>query len=101
MLAYNDLRLGVCYFALQILQALDKICRQNNSTKPLLVDGAVIETKMSNLTEKEFLETYGEAMVVFTSYYKYSFGFKGEFNGKSIYVCVIIVTGKQIGRAHV
>ena len=43
---------------------------------------------MSNLTEKEFLETYGEAMVVFTSYYKYSFGFKGEFNGKSIYVSV-------------
>ena len=25
---------------------------------------------------------------VFTSYYKYSFGFKGEFNGKSIYVSV-------------
>jgi hypothetical protein len=39
--AYNVLRLGVCYFALQILQALDKIHRQNNSTKPLLVAGAV------------------------------------------------------------
>ena len=37
----NDLRLGVCYFALQILQALDKIYRQNNSTKSLLVAGAV------------------------------------------------------------
>lgn len=43
---------------------------------------------MSNLTEKEFLETYGEAIVEFTSYYKYSFEFKGEFNGKSIYVSV-------------
>ena len=40
-IAHNVLRLCVCYFALQILQALDKICRQNNSTKPLLVDGAV------------------------------------------------------------
>jgi len=37
----NVLRLGVCYFALQILQALDKFNRQNNSTKPLLVAGAV------------------------------------------------------------
>jgi hypothetical protein len=37
----NGLWLGVCYFALQILQALDKIYRQNNSTKPLLVAGAV------------------------------------------------------------
>jgi len=33
------LRLGVCYFALQIFQALDKIYRQNNSTKPLLYAG--------------------------------------------------------------
>jgi len=37
----NGLRLGVCYFALQTFQALDKINRQNNSTKPLLVAGAV------------------------------------------------------------
>lgn len=37
----NGLRLCVCYFALQILQALDKIYRQNNITKPLLVAGAV------------------------------------------------------------
>jgi len=37
----NVLRLGVCYFALQILQALDKINRQNNSTKPMLVVGVV------------------------------------------------------------
>lgn len=37
----NGLRLGVCYFALQILQVLDKFNRQNNSTKPLLVAGAV------------------------------------------------------------
>jgi hypothetical protein len=40
-IAGNVLRLGVCYFALQIFQALDKIYRQNNSTKPLLVAGAV------------------------------------------------------------
>ena len=31
---------------------------------------------------------YGEAKVVFTSYYKYSFSFRGEFNGNSIYVSV-------------
>ena len=31
---------------LQILQALDKFNRQNNSTKPLLLVGAAIETKM-------------------------------------------------------
>jgi len=37
----NGMRLGVCYFALQIFQALDKFYRQNNSTKPLLVAGAV------------------------------------------------------------
>lgn len=45
---------------------------------------------MSNtsLNEKEFLEMYGEAKVVFTSYYKYSFSFRGEFNGKSIYASV-------------
>jgi len=35
-ISYNGLRLGVCYFALQIFRALDKINRQNNSTKPLL-----------------------------------------------------------------
>jgi hypothetical protein len=40
-ITYNVLRLGVCYFALQILQVLDKFNRQNNSTKPLLVAGAV------------------------------------------------------------
>jgi len=43
---------------------------------------------MSKLNEKEFLEMYGDAKVVFTSYYKYSFSFRGEFNGKSIYVSV-------------
>jgi len=37
----NVLRLGVCCFALQTFQALDKFNRQNNSTKPLLVAGAV------------------------------------------------------------
>ena len=40
-ITHNGERLGVCYFALQILQALDKIYRQNNSTKPMLVAGAV------------------------------------------------------------
>ena len=29
-LAYNILRLGVCYFALQTFQALDEFNRQNN-----------------------------------------------------------------------
>jgi hypothetical protein len=41
MMLLNVLRLGVCYFALQILQDLDKIYRQNNNTKLLLVAGAV------------------------------------------------------------
>ena len=36
---YNVWWLGVCYFALQTFQALDKIYRQNNSTKPLLYAG--------------------------------------------------------------
>jgi hypothetical protein len=40
-IAYNVLWLGVCYFALQMLQTLDKLNRQNNSTKPLLVADAV------------------------------------------------------------
>lgn len=43
---------------------------------------------MSKLNEEEFLEIYGEAKVIFTSYYKYSFSFRGEFNGKSVYVIV-------------
>ena len=38
-IAPNVMRLGVCYFALQIFQALDKFNRQNNSTKPLLYAG--------------------------------------------------------------
>lgn len=40
-MGHNVLRLGVCYFALQTFQALDEFYRQNNSTKPLLVAGAV------------------------------------------------------------
>jgi hypothetical protein len=40
-IAGNVWWLGVCYFALQTLQVLDKFNRQNNSTKPLLVAGAV------------------------------------------------------------
>jgi len=39
-IAKNVLQLGVCYFALQTFQVLDKIYRQNNSTKLLLVAGA-------------------------------------------------------------
>jgi hypothetical protein len=49
----NGLRLGVCYFALQILQALDKIYRQNNSTKPLLCAGRFISTKF-NLKRNDY-----------------------------------------------
>jgi uncharacterized membrane protein YwzB len=40
-ITYNVLWLCVCYFGLQTFQALDKFNRQNNSTKPLLVAGAV------------------------------------------------------------
>jgi hypothetical protein len=40
-ITYNVLRLGFCYFALQTFQALDKINRQKNSTKPLLAAAAV------------------------------------------------------------
>lgn len=40
-MAGNGSGIGVCYFALQTLQAFDKIYRQNNNTKPLLVAGAV------------------------------------------------------------
>ncbi len=40
-MAGNGLRLGVCYFALQILRLNNKLNRQNNSTKPLFVAGAV------------------------------------------------------------
>ena len=43
---------------------------------------------MAKLQEKEFVELYGDAKVVFTSYYKYSFSFRGEFNGKQIYANV-------------
>jgi hypothetical protein len=43
---------------------------------------------MIKRTEEQFNEQYGEAKVVFTSYYKYSFSFRGEFNVKSIYVSV-------------
>ena len=39
---------------------------------------------MSKLTEEEFMEKYGEAKVVFAYYYKYSFSFVGEFEGKQI-----------------
>jgi hypothetical protein len=40
-LAPNVLRLGVCYFGLQTPAYRDKFYSQNNSTKPLLVAGAV------------------------------------------------------------
>jgi len=40
-MAYNLLRFGVCYFGLQTLAFNYKFYSQNNSTKPLLVAGAV------------------------------------------------------------
>lgn len=40
-ITYKVLRLGVCYFGLQTLAFKDKFYSQNNSTKPLLCDGAV------------------------------------------------------------
>jgi hypothetical protein len=40
-IAANVLWLRVCYFGLQILAFKDKFYSQNNSTKPLLVAGAV------------------------------------------------------------
>lgn len=43
---------------------------------------------MSKLTEEEFMEKYGEAKVVFAYYYKYSFSFVGEFEGKQINISV-------------
>ena len=48
---------------------------------------------MLKLNEKEFLEMYGEAKVVFTYYYKYSFSFKGEFDNKSINIRVYVDSG--------
>jgi len=41
LIAYSVLRLCVCYFGLQTLAFKDKFYSQNNSTKPLLVAGAV------------------------------------------------------------
>lgn len=43
---------------------------------------------MVNLTEEQFIEQYGEAMVVFAYYYKYTFSFTGEYQGKKIGVIV-------------
>lgn len=43
---------------------------------------------MEKLTEEQFMEKYGEAKVVFTYYYKYSFSYEGMFEGKKIYVSV-------------
>ena len=40
------------------------------------------------LTEEQFNEQYGEAKVVFAYYYKYSFSFVGEFEGKKINISV-------------
>jgi uncharacterized membrane protein YwzB len=41
LIEYNVLWLCVCYFGLQTLAFKDKFYSQNNSTKPLLVAGAV------------------------------------------------------------
>lgn len=42
--------LGVCYFALQTFQSLDKFYRQNNSTKPLLYAGGGVLNENQNAT---------------------------------------------------
>lgn len=43
---------------------------------------------MEKLTEEQFLEKYGEVKVFFAYYYKYSFSFVGEFEGKKINISV-------------
>jgi hypothetical protein len=43
---------------------------------------------MKKLTEEQFNDVYGESEVVFAHYYKYSFLFVGELEGKSINIMV-------------
>lgn len=43
---------------------------------------------MENLTIEQFKYKFGDAKVVFSYYYKYSFSFKGEFEGNKIYINV-------------
>lgn len=43
---------------------------------------------MEKISEERFMELYGDVKVVFQSYYKYSFSFLGEFDGKTIYIRV-------------
>ena len=40
------------------------------------------------ITKKEFMDQYGDVVVSFSSYYKYSFTFRGTKNGESIRVCL-------------
>lgn len=41
-----------------------------------------------SLTKDEFIEKYGDVMLTFSSYMKYIFVFKGEYENKTIYVNV-------------
>ena len=43
---------------------------------------------MIKLTESQFKEQYGHVKVVFSSYFKYSFSFKGELEDEQIYVSI-------------
>ena len=43
---------------------------------------------MTQLTQKQFIEQYGEVQVIFTRYYKYSFFFEGEIENKLIRLIV-------------
>lgn len=43
---------------------------------------------MKKYTEEEFLEEFGDVKLIVNSYYKYSFGYSGEKDGKKIYVSI-------------
>lgn len=43
---------------------------------------------MTTLQEEQFIKKYGEVLVKFIYYYKYSFSFVGECEGKDIRVTV-------------
>jgi hypothetical protein len=66
-LVANGLWLDVCYFALQILQSLHKIYRQNNSTKTLLATGVVNLNEMFYLW-KDKKSTKDKVLVYITDY---------------------------------
>jgi len=43
---------------------------------------------MKKYNEEEFMSEWGDVQLTLTSYYKYSFGYSGEKDGKIIYVSV-------------